>query len=131
MSASSFSGKRWVKITLRTLHLVGTAGLGGAFLYQAPRMSWEPYLWLTVVSGFLLAFLELWSNGIWLIQLRGLAILAKLALLAFLPFAAGLEGPLLVAVIVISGVIAHAPASVRYFSVFHGRRIDAWREARK
>ena len=33
--------------------------------------------------------------------------------------------PLLLAVIVISGVVSHAPARVRHFSIIHGRRLES------
>ena len=56
----SFSGKRWVNIALRTIHLIGVAGLGGGFLYQSPSEVWLPYsdvkyrVWLWHhVSGYL------------------------------------------------------------------------------
>jgi hypothetical protein len=86
---------------------------------------WQPYLLLTVYSGAILVAVELWSTGLWLIQLRGMAVVAKLALIAWMMQAGHLATPLFVAVVVISGVIAHAPASVRYFSIFHWRRIDS------
>ena len=120
----TFRGKRWVKITLRTAHLVGTAGLGGGFLYQAPREFWLPYLTLTIASGFAIMLLELWTNGLWLIQLRGIAILFKLVLLSCLHFFPERGGLALVLSVVISGLISHAPGDIRYFSVLHGRRVD-------
>ena len=119
-----FPGKRWVNIGLRTLHLVGTAGLGGAYLYQASPADWLPYLWLTVTTGMVMALLECWSNGIWLIQLRGLVIMLKLVLLALIGLTQGAELVLFLLVIGLSGVIAHAPGSVRYYSPYHGRRLE-------
>ncbi|HSH42151.1 MAG TPA: hypothetical protein VK973_08510 [Arenicellales bacterium] len=120
----AFPAQRWVRITLRTLHLVGIAGLGGGFLYGADASMWKPYLSLTVYSGATLVAVELWTTGLWLIQLRGIVVVVKLALIAWMMQAAHLAMPLFVAVVVISGVIAHAPASVRYFSIFHWRRVD-------
>ena len=67
-----------MNIALRTLHLIGTAGVGGGFLYQAPRETWLPYLALTVASGFAIMFLEIWANAIWLIHICGVAILSLL-----------------------------------------------------
>ena len=121
----TFPGKRWLLITLRTLHLIGVCGLGGALLYPAAETAWLPYLWLTLLSGGAMMLVDLWSNGIWLLQLRGLAVIAKLGLLgcvalrdqdAFLPT---------LAILIISGVIAHAPGDVRYYSPWHRRRLDA------
>lgn len=126
-----FAGKRWVKITLRTLHLAGVAGVGGGFLYRAALDLWMPYFWLTVATGVFLVGIEIWSNGVWLIQVRGVAVLAKLALLGCVPLAPELRGPILIAIIFISGIVAHAPASVRYYSVLHGRRIESLHESVK
>ncbi|MGD8708979.1 MAG: hypothetical protein PVF40_01215 [Ectothiorhodospiraceae bacterium] len=117
--------QRWLKITLRTLHLLGTAGVGGAFLYGAAESAWMPYLWLVIASGAGMLALEVWSNGIWLIQVRGLAIGLKLVLLAAIAWADAPALPLFVAVIAISGVISHAPGDVRYFSPWHGRRVES------
>lgn len=119
-----FPAQRWVRISLRTLHLIGVAGVGGGFLYGAEPASWMPYLWLTVLTGVAMVGVELWSTGLWLIQVRGLSVVVKLGLIAWLLRADQLELPLLITVLVISGVVSHAPADVRYFSVFHWRRLD-------
>jgi len=115
---------RWVNITLRTFHLIGIAGIGGAYLYPAENAAWAPYLWLTLTSGFSLVGISLYSNGIWLIQLRGLAILFKLLLLWSLVFFPQASLPVILVVIVLSGVIAHAPGNLRYYSPWHRGRID-------
>jgi hypothetical protein len=122
----TFPGKRWVQISLRTAHLIGTAGIGGAFLYGAPTSAWLPYFWVLLLSGVAMVLLQLWSNAVWLLQLRGLAILAKLALLALVPLWPQAALPVCIAVVTISGVISHAPGNTRYYSLWHGRRIEAF-----
>ncbi len=119
-----FPGQRWVNISLRTLHLLGMAGLGGGYFYAAPGEAWLGFLYLTLVSGLALMLLSIWSNGIWLIQLRGQAILLKVLLLGLMPVWPEQQMFLLIAVIVLSGLISHAPGDVRYYSVFHRRRIE-------
>ena len=117
-NSRNFAGMRWVSIGLRTLHLVGIAGIGGAFLQQTPIPDVAtPYLWITLVSGVAMLALEIWCNGIFLIQLRGMAILVKLLLLALLLYL-NIGVYVLITVIVISGIISHAPAKVRYFKLF-------------
>jgi len=120
-----FPGQRWVNITLRTLHLIGIAGLGGGFFYPAEGDLWQAFFDLTLWSGFGLATIAVWNNGIWLVQLRGQAILLKLLLLGLMPLFPALRLSLFLAVLVISGLISHAPANVRYFSLIHRRRIDS------
>lgn len=120
----SFPGMRWLNIALRTLHLIGIAGLGGAYLYPAETAAWAPYLWLTLLSGFSLMGVSLYCNGIWLLQLRGLAILLKLLLLLLLVAMPQLSLPFIIVIIVLSGVVAHAPGNLRYYSPWHRRRIE-------
>lgn len=120
----SFPGKRWVNITLRSLHLAGTAGTGAGMLFGVPPAQWQGYLWLTVISGLLMVALQLWSNAVWLLQLRGLAIGLKLLLLAAALRWPHAGPPLLLAVVLLSGVISHAPGNVRYHSPWHGRRLE-------
>jgi hypothetical protein len=120
-----FRGDRWVSISLRTLHLIGLMGVGGGFLFQAEDTVWMPYWWVCVGSGAALVCLYVWYSAIWLIQLRGLVVLLKLVLLSCLPLVAGNEIYVLVLIVVLSGLISHAPGDVRYFSIFHRRRLDA------
>ena len=119
-----FPGQRWVNISLRTLHLIGLAGLGAGYLYPAAGQEWQLYLYLTLFSGIGLMLISIWSNGIWLLQLRGQAIVLKLMLLASIPLLPGLQTPLFITVIIISGLISHATGNVRYYSLFHRRRIE-------
>lgn len=125
VKSRSYAGQRWAKITLRTFHLIGLAGMGGGFLYPAPEQYWRPYLILAGLSGIVFTLHEVWSNGIWLIQVRGVAVLAKVILLSFLIFSSGFEVIIIFSVIIISGVISHAPGDLRYFSILHGRRIES------
>ncbi len=119
-----FPGKRWSDIALRTVHLIGLLGVAGGLLFAAERSLWWPYLQLTVASGLAMMALSIWSNAIILIQLRGIAIAIKLLLLALIPLTDGADLGLLVAAVIISGLIAHAPGNVRYYSIYHGRRIE-------
>lgn len=116
--------KRWLSISLRTLHLIGIAGLAGAYLYDQPVERWGVYLLLTVCSGTLMAALEIYANGIWLLQMRGTAIGIKLLLLSSLIW--WYQQPvawIYFVAIIISGVVSHAPGKLRYYSIWHRRII--------
>ncbi|WP_415889127.1 hypothetical protein ACMXYV_14305 [Neptuniibacter sp. SY11_33] len=118
----SIPAKRWLGISLRTIHLVGIAGLAGAYLFQQPESSWYPYLLMTLVSGFLMAAMEVYGDGIWLIQLRGTAIGIKLLLLSTVFW--WFEQPnayIYFLAIIISGIVSHAPGKLRYYSIWHRR----------
>ncbi len=120
----TFPGRRWANITFRTLHLIGVSGLGGGFLYGVSEDLCLPFWELSVASGLALILLDLWTSAIWLIQLRGLAILLKIILLVCIPMSNEHGIILLVAIIVISSVVAHAPGDVRYYSIFHRKRLE-------
>jgi len=110
------SVRRLAKVVVRTIHLVGIAGLFG----NAMTGSYESvYLVLTIASGILLTVMEAWSGSIWFVQLRGVALYLKLLLLLPAHFYPNAAVPWLIAVIVISGFMSHAPSWIRYFSVLH------------
>ena len=115
--------KRWTKISLRTLHLLAVAGVGGGVLFGLDRGLWIDFWWLALVSGGLLMFIDIVSNPVWVVQVRGIVIFAKLLLLIFLGHDPALDRWLLIAVIVMSAIISHAPSSLRYYSIYHRKTI--------
>ncbi len=122
-------GKRWISIALRSLHLVGIAGLAGAYLFDQPQSVWLPYLIVGVGSGALMVAKELYVDSIWLYQLRGQLVLFKLLLLAAgIYWFAHPQAWVYILVILISGVISHAPGKVRYYSFIYGKTLtrEVW-----
>jgi hypothetical protein len=115
--------KRWTKISLRTLHLLAVAGVGGGILFGLEQDLWRSYWLLALASGGLMMLVDIIANPLWLVQVRGLVIFLKLALLVMLGRYPLLDGYLLGAIIVISTVISHAPGKLRYYSVYHGKQI--------
>jgi len=105
--------EHWLNIGLRSAHLVGVAGIGGGFLFDLAEARWLAYWHLTVATGVLLSLLYLWSTAAWLFQVKGLVVVIKLGLLAAARMWPSWRGELFVLVIVISGLVAHAPAYVR------------------
>ncbi|MCW8925719.1 MAG: hypothetical protein OQJ84_05640 [Xanthomonadales bacterium] len=115
--------RRWSKISLRTLHIIAVAGVGGGVLFGVGLERWGPYWWLAVISGALLVLIDALSNPVWSIQVRGLAVYIKLVLLALLWKFPAWDSALLIAIIVLSAVVSHAPSKLRYYSVYHGKVI--------
>jgi hypothetical protein len=111
-------GKRWINIGLRTVHLVGVAGIGGAYLLGVAAQGWLGYLLLTIASGLAMIAVEVWSEWVWVVQVRGVAILAKLALLVAMAVFPRAAAPLFMLVIVISALASHAPARIRHRALF-------------
>lgn len=123
----TFPGERWVNITLRCLHLVGVAGIGGGFLFDLEPTRWLAFWHLTLASGVLLSLLYLWGSALWLVQLKGLAIVLKVLLLAVAVGVPAWRSEVFILVIVLSGVIAHAPGEVRGFRLVVGGRASPGR----
>lgn len=111
------SVRRLSKVLVRTIHLVGIAGVFGNAMMQTSE---SVYLTITIVSGVVLVVMEAYSGWIWFVQLRGVALYIKLLLLLLMHLYPELAIPCLIAVIVISGFMSHAPSWIRYFSLLHG-----------
>ena len=127
---STFDIKRWSKISLRTLHLLSVAGVGGGILFGLEQGLWFNYWWLAVVSGGLMMLMDMVSNPVWILQVRGLVILLKLFLLTMMFNYPAWDKILLITVIIISAVISHAPGKLRYYSLYHRRVITSDKDAK-
>ncbi len=117
--------KRWTKISLRTLHLLAIAGVGGGILFALEKDLWLNYWWLALASGALMMLMDILSNPVWFMQVRGIVIVLKLVLLALLGIYPGWDSFLLVIIIILSAVISHAPGKLRYYSLYHRRVITS------
>ena len=109
-------GRRALGIALRTAHLSTFGALLGGHVFGVDAARLRPFLAATVLSGVLLVVLELASTCQWLLEGRGLAVLAKLAVLAAIPAFWEQRVPLLLAVVVIGSVGSHMPAQFRHRS---------------
>lgn len=110
---------RWMNISLRTVHLIGVAGVGGAFLYRVQVSEWKPYLLLLIISGSGMFLLEIKANIHCVFQIRGMVTVVKVALL-LVSIYVGLQAYILIGIIVLSGIVSHAPGKVRYYYLFKG-----------
>jgi hypothetical protein len=117
--------KRWSKISLRTLHLLAVAGVGGGILLDIDKSLWLNYWWLALASGFLMMLMDWVSNPLWIVQVRGLVVLLKLILLVFLGSYPAWDSFIVLFVISISAVISHAPSKLRYYSIYHNKIITS------
>jgi len=117
--------KRWSKISLRSLHLLAVAGVGGGILFALEKDLWINYWWLALVSGVLMMLMDITANPVWIVQVRGIVIMLKLILLVFLGMNPGWDSFLLAVIIIISAVISHAPGKLRYYSFYHRRVINS------
>ena len=117
-SCRKYSARRLFKVIVRSVHLVGIAGVFGAAMAQVA----DPvYFSMAVASGIVLVVMEAFSGWLWFVQLRGVALYVKLLLLYLMHLYPAAAIPCLITVIVISGFFSHAPSWIRYFSVVHGK----------
>ncbi len=120
----NFWGKRWGKVILLNLHLMGVCGYVGGKIFEMPFASYKYYFFITMITGLILISVELYSNSIWLIQNRGWMIITKVFLLSLISHTAPYEWISLLALVFISGWISHAKGSFRYYSIFHGKKVE-------
>ncbi len=105
---------RFVCTLLRTGHIVTTGTLLGGFIFAQPVTVLLPWLWGSVVTGVLLLTADLRSGAAVLGQVRGLAALIKVVILALIPVFWEARVPLLVMILLIGAVISHMPKRMRH-----------------
>ncbi len=120
--ARSLPHARAWNIGVRTAHIAVTSVLVGGHAFDVPADRLYAILWLVILTGAVLVFLEAYSVAFrWVFQGRGVMLLTKLALLLVIPFAWSARLPILLAVIVLASVGSHMPARFRYYSVLEKR----------
>lgn len=123
----SFSGQRAVKIVLRALHVLAVAGLFGVVFAHVEAGARSPSLRLSLISGLAILALDLFESAAFLLQVRGLVVLGKLAALGLLlrpEFGSGSEIAILGFLIVVSVISSHAPSDFRYRFWVPWARVD-------
>ena len=104
-----FSYRRGVRIALRAAHIFTAGTLLGGYIFDQPVAVLEPWLFGTVISGFLLLATDLHASLAVLLELRGLGVLVKLVLLALVPVFWDAHISLLIAALMIGAVTSHMP----------------------
>ena len=82
---------------------------------------------LKLIIAVVLAYgaLSLFGVG-WLLRLRIIATMAVgVVLLGFLGSNPAWDSTLLIVIIIVSGIISHAPGKLRYYSVYHRKVISS------
>ncbi len=111
-------------IVLRTAHIAMFSALVGGHVFDVGKAELLPWLYATLFTGATLILIEAFPRWCWFYQGRGLATIAKLVLLAIIPWAWDYRVPVLFAVIVIASVSSHMPGRYRYYSVIHRRVLE-------
>lgn len=117
-SRRDFAGRRLVVSLLRAMHLSGVVGIGAFLLGATDVVGASAFAFLLVAGGLGIMALDRWSDPAYLRQVNGLAMLFKLLLLAALVWYFGMSQPLFWSTLVLSVLVAHAPASIRHRKLF-------------
>jgi hypothetical protein len=114
---------RALRTTLRTAHLLAFGTLYGGHVYSISVQRLWPALLATLASGGALMGLEIYRTPTWLGQVRGVATLVKIGLVAAVALYWNSRLWLLTAAAIIGGVVSHMPGRYRYYSLIYGRPI--------
>lgn len=109
-----FAFRRGVRMGLRALHIFTAGTLLAGYIFNQPAAVVEPWLFATVISGFLLLATDLHASLAVLCELRGLTVLMKLVLLALVPVFWDARIALLIAALVIGVIGSHMPSEYRH-----------------
>ena len=115
---------RLLRTTLRTVHLIAFGAYYGAHVFDIAPEQMGPALIAVVLTGVLFVAFEIFSAPVWLVQIRGVATAVKVVLFACIPLVWDQRVALLTLIAVIGSVVSHMPASLRYYSLVHGRMVD-------
>jgi xanthine/uracil/vitamin C permease (AzgA family) len=110
-----------LRTLLRTTHLIAAGALYGGHVYSVEAERLIPALVAVLVTGGAFLALEVYQASVWLVQIRGVATLVKLALVAAVGLFWELRVALLTVAVIVGGVSSHMPGRWRYHSVLHGR----------
>ena len=114
---------RFWNIALRTAHLAAMGILLGGHAFDVPPTRLYGALYWTVGTGIALGAVESAGRLLWFHQGRGLMTLAKLVLVALVPWFWEYRLPILLVVVALASVGSHMPARFRYYSVVYGKVI--------
>lgn len=118
-----FAGQRWLKISLRSLHVLCAGVYLGAYVLDVggePRTRW---FLATLFSGLFMLLVDLFESGAFLLQVRGLVVMLKLVLLMFISELGPIAVWALAFVAFFSVISSHASSGFRYFMLWGRGRI--------
>jgi hypothetical protein len=125
--------RRFWNIAARTAHIIAAGGLFGGHACGASRSELTPWLHAVIATGLVLSALEVSPIATWWCEIRGAAVLVKVALLAAIPWFWAERVWILALAMIIASVGAHLPRRWRHFSLWHRRELvsDSKNETRR
>lgn len=116
VSKRDFPWRRWLSITLRSLHLVGVV-LAGVAIFGNGTFSVAGVV-LMLLTGFSLYGIELWHHLDFWREAAGVFIAVKLVMLLAMLLIPNIAVPLFWLLLISSSVISHAPWAFRHRRIF-------------
>ncbi|MEC6897251.1 hypothetical protein [Photobacterium piscicola] len=131
LSETRFWIQRLSKTSIRALHILGVAISSGGFIFDLDKALWLNWWLLAMFSGLLMMSQEIYRSKLWLIQLKGVLTFVKLALLASITLVPQQQPNIYITVLLLSVFIAHGPAALRHYSIWHRRVLHEPKGGRK
>ena len=117
-------GSRAWNIAFRTAHIGATGVLLGGHLFDVAEPRLRTMLYLAILTGVCLIFVEAYPTCRWVVEGRGVMVLIKLGLLCLIPFFWRFRVPILLAVLAIASIGSHMPRRFRHYSLVHRRVVE-------
>lgn len=114
-----FPGRRWLIVFLRAVHIAAVVALSGAILAGTAPAAPDISTWMAsmvLASGFAMLLLDALSDPHYLRTVAGAFIVGKFLLVVWLVLAP--SAWLLWALIILSAIVSHAPASFRHAELY-------------
>lgn len=111
-------------IGLRTAHIATMGVLLGGHVFDVGKSALLPWLYATIATGLVLAFVEAFPRVRWFYQGRGVMVYAKILLMCLIPWCWEYRVTILMIIVVIASVGSHMPGRFRYYSVLHRRVLE-------
>lgn len=106
-----------IRVLSRALHILAAGVLLGGHIFDQTEAVLEPWLWTTVATGIIILLTDLHSSLAILFEVRGIAIIFKIALLLLIPLFWEERIILLVCVLLIGAISSHLPKRYRHRSL--------------
>jgi len=113
---------RALKISLRAAHVLGAGVFAGGVVLGVASEELEVWLLLLVAAGAAVLLFDVIESPAFVIQTKGVVVIAKLAVLAAI-VATGVGEWLLAPILFVSVISSHAPSSVRHRALILGDRV--------